>query len=134
MVMARQLEELEEERKELQTKLKSQGKKVDHSERAKRVEEVPLIGKYLAERQVQDKLLWEQQEKERMAQMMEERNVAMLHRDRLIRMRDEKNKFIDNLKAARRNVFKGNLDEFEAMYEKVRSPQAIKRPMDQRYS
>jgi translation initiation factor 3 subunit A len=131
MIMARQLEELEKERKELQTKLKSQEKKVDHLERAKRVEEVPLIESYLAERQVQDKLLWEQQEKERIAQMMEERNVAMLHRDRLVRMRDEKNKFIDNLKAARRNVFKEKLAEFEAMYEKVRADR-LKQRREQR--
>lgn len=105
----------------LQAKLKSQEKKVDHLERAKRLEEIPLLEKYLAERKVQDKLLWEQQEKERIAQLQEERKVAMLHRDRLMRMREDKDKFVEQLKAARRNIFKEKLAEFEATYESVRA-------------
>ena len=121
MIMARQLEELEKERKELQTKLKSQEKKVDHLERAKRIEEMPLIEKYLDERQVQDRLLWQQREEERIAALIEERNVAMLHRDRLARMRDDRTKFLDKLKGERRNVFQQKLTEFEQTYERVRA-------------
>jgi len=130
--MARQLEELEKERKELQSKLKTQEKKVDHLERAKRLEEIPLLEKYLAERQVQDKLLWKQQEEERIAQLQEERKVAMLHRDRLMRMKEEKDKFVDNLKSARRSVFKAKLAEFESMYETVRAERLKQRKENRR--
>jgi translation initiation factor 3 subunit A len=42
-IMAKQVEELEREKKELMTRLKAQEKKVDHVERAKRKEEVPLL-------------------------------------------------------------------------------------------
>lgn len=115
----------------MQTKLRSQEKKVDHLERAKRIEEVPLLEKYLAERQVQDKLLWKQQEEERIAQLQEERKVAMLHRDRLMRMRVDKDKFIDKLKSARQSVFKEKLTEFESMYETVRS-ERLKQRKEQR--
>lgn len=132
LIMARQLEELEKERKELQSKLKSQEKKVDHLERAKRLEEIPLLEKYLAERQVQDKLLWKQQEEERIAQLQEERKVAMLHRDRLMRMKEEKDKFVDNLKSARRSVFKAKLAEFESMYETVRAERLKQRKENRR--
>lgn len=100
-------------------------------ERAKRIEEIPLLEKYLAERKVQDKLLWKQQEEERISQLQEERKVAMLHRDRLMRMRVDKEKFIDNLKSARRSVFKEKLAEFESMYDTVRS-ERLKQRKEQR--
>ncbi len=104
---------------------------MDHLERAKRIEEIPLLEKYLAERKVQDKLIWKQQEEERIAQLQEERKVAMLHRDRLMRMRVDKDKFIDNLKSARRNVFKDKLAEFESMYDSVRT-ERLKQRKEQR--
>ena len=109
----------------------SQEKKIDHLERAKRIEEIPLLEKYLAERKVQDKLLWKQQEEERISQLQEERKEAMLHRDRLMRMRVDKEKFIDNLKSARRSVFKEKLVEFELMYDTVRS-ERLKQRKEQR--
>lgn len=104
---------------------------MDHLERAKRIEEIPLLEKYLAERKVQDKLMWKQQEEERITQLQEERKVAMLHRDRLMRMRVDKDKFIDNLKSARRNVFKEKLAEFESMYDTVRA-ERLKQRKEQR--
>lgn len=85
----------------------------------------------MAERKVQDKLIWKQQEEERIAQLQEERKVAMLHRDRLMRMRVDKDKFIDNLKSARRNVFKDKLAEFESMYDSVRT-ERLKQRKEQR--
>lgn len=85
----------------------------------------------MAERKVQDKLLWTQQEEERIAQLLEERKVAMLHRDRLMRMRLDKEKFVDKLKSARQNVFREKLAEFESMYENVRA-ERIKQRKDQR--
>lgn len=100
-------------------------------ERAKRIEEIPLLEKYLAERKVQDKLVWKQQEEERIAQLQEERKIAMLHRDRLMRMRPEKEKFLDNLKAERRNAFKEKSVEFESMYDMVRA-ERLKQRKEQR--
>ena len=101
-------------------------------ERAKRIEEIPLLEKYLAERKVQDKLLWKQQEEERISQLQEERKAAILHRDRLMRMRVDKEKFIDNLKSARRSVFKEKLVEFELMYDTVRSERLEQRKEQRR--
>ena len=42
-IMIKQVEELENEKRQLIARLKSQEKKVDHLERAKRKEEIPLI-------------------------------------------------------------------------------------------
>jgi translation initiation factor 3 subunit A len=42
-IMIKQVEELENEKRQLLARLKAQEKKVDHLERAKRKEEIPLI-------------------------------------------------------------------------------------------
>merc|ERR1712228_635686 len=44
-IMIKQVEELENEKRQLIARLKAQEKKVDHLERAKRKEEIPLIQK-----------------------------------------------------------------------------------------
>jgi len=51
-IAAREAEELQKERRELLQKLKSQEKKVDYFERAKRLEEMPLLQKAFEEKQV----------------------------------------------------------------------------------
>lgn len=43
---------------------------VDYLERAKRLEEIPLLQKSLEEKQVHDKAFWEQQEQERIKQLI----------------------------------------------------------------
>uniref|UniRef100_A0A672GZI4 Eukaryotic translation initiation factor 3 subunit A n=1 Tax=Salarias fasciatus TaxID=181472 RepID=A0A672GZI4_SALFA len=64
-IMAKQVEQLEKEKKELQERLKNQEKKIDYFERAKRLEEIPLIKKAYEEQRVKDMELWELQEEER---------------------------------------------------------------------
>jgi len=51
-IAAREAEELQKERRELLQKLKSQEKKVDYFERAKRLEEMSLLQKAFEEKQV----------------------------------------------------------------------------------
>jgi len=51
-IAAREAEELQKERRELLQKLKSQEKKVDYFERAKRLEEIPSLQKAFEEKQV----------------------------------------------------------------------------------
>lgn len=89
--MAKQVEQLEKEKKELQERLKNQEKKVtewdisvdnvltrcelwtdlfislqiDYFERAKRLEEIPLIKKAYEEQRIKDMELWELQEEDR---------------------------------------------------------------------
>ena len=63
-IMARQVEQLDREKKETQHKLRLQEKRVDHFERAKRLEEIPLLIKQYEEFVVADKEFWdEEQEK-----------------------------------------------------------------------
>ncbi|CAB0010643.1 unnamed protein product, partial [Nesidiocoris tenuis] len=50
-IALKEAEELQKEKREMQQKLKSQEKKIDYYERAKRLEEIPLLQKSFAERQ-----------------------------------------------------------------------------------
>uniref|UniRef100_V5GT97 Eukaryotic translation initiation factor 3 subunit A n=1 Tax=Anoplophora glabripennis TaxID=217634 RepID=V5GT97_ANOGL len=119
-IAAKEAEELQKERRELQAKLKSQEKKVDYFERAKRLEEIPLLQANMKERQLQDQNFWEQQEKERIAAAIEERKLAVATRDRLARMKPDKDEFLAKLKKERNIVYEDKLKEFEKLLAEER--------------
>uniref|UniRef100_A0A2A4K4I4 Eukaryotic translation initiation factor 3 subunit A n=1 Tax=Heliothis virescens TaxID=7102 RepID=A0A2A4K4I4_HELVI len=100
-IAQREAEELMKERRELQARLKSQEKKVDYFERAKRLEEIPLLQKSLEEKQVQDKAFWEAQEKERIQQLIEARARDVTTAARLSRMAVHREQFTVKLRSER---------------------------------
>lgn len=104
-IAAREAEELQKERRELQAKLKSQEKKVDYFERAKRLEEIPLIQTNIKERQLQDQAFWEQQEKERIQAAIEERKLAVATGERLQRIKSDKDAFLEKLHTERNSIY-----------------------------
>lgn len=120
------------ERKELQTKLKSQEKKIDYFERAKRAEEIPLIDKYLDEKAVQDKVFWENQEKTRIENAISERENAVAQQDRLKRMYPDRDAFLDQLKAERKSLFVEKLKRFNDTLEEERRRRLEKRAIERR--
>lgn len=101
----KEAEELQKERRELTQKLKTQEKRVDYLERAKRLEEIPLLEKAFAEKQEQDRAFWEQHEAERIQTLVEERELAVKCAERLNRMKEDKDTFLDKLKAERKNLY-----------------------------
>ncbi|XP_073948086.1 eukaryotic translation initiation factor 3 subunit a isoform X2 [Choristoneura fumiferana] len=111
-IAQREAEELMKERRELQARLKSQEKKVDYFERAKRLEEIPLLQKSLEEKQVQDKAFWEQQEKERIEQLIEARTIDVATAARLVRMHAHRDEFISRLSAERGAAHQQRLTAF----------------------
>merc|ERR1712212_399739 len=96
-IMAKQVEELEKEKKELQVRLKAQEKKQDHIERAKRLEELPLLKAQHEELKEEAKKLWAEQEKERIEDLKTNRESDVINRDRLARMKEDKDKYLTNL-------------------------------------
>ncbi|XP_008117746.2 eukaryotic translation initiation factor 3 subunit A [Anolis carolinensis] len=112
-IMAKQVEQLEKEKKELQERLKNQEKKIDYFERAKRLEEIPLIKSAYEEQRVRDMDLWEQQEEERITTMQLEREKALEHKNRLSRMIEDSELFITRLKTARKSVYEEKLKQFQ---------------------
>lgn len=69
--------EMQRERKELQNRLKSLEKKVDYYERAKRLEEIPLIKEHLKNLEVNNEIFWKNQEKMRIENAIAERKNAV---------------------------------------------------------
>merc|ERR1719193_2948643 len=112
-ILAKQVEQLEREKKELQAKLKAQEKKVDHFVRACHLEEIPLLEKEYDEYSKADREWWGEQERERVAQLKQERKSALEHQKRLARMSQDKNDFIKTLKEERKTIYKQKLKEFD---------------------
>uniref|UniRef100_A0A8B9J6V9 Eukaryotic translation initiation factor 3 subunit A n=1 Tax=Astyanax mexicanus TaxID=7994 RepID=A0A8B9J6V9_ASTMX len=112
-IMAKQVEQLEKEKKELQERLKNQEKKIDYFERAKRLEEIPLIKKAYEEQRIKDMELWELQEEERISNMQVEREKALEHKKRMSRMMEDKENFVSKITAARSFIYEEKLKQFE---------------------
>ncbi len=104
-IAAKEAEELIKERKELQMKLKTQEKKIDYFERAKRIEEIPLTKKYLADKQVQDKELWVKEEQSRIEQAIAERKNAVAQQERLKRLHPDRDEFLNQLRVERNSLY-----------------------------
>jgi len=119
-IMAKQVEELEKEKKELQVRLKAQEKKVDHLERAKRLEEIPLLKLQFEELKEEAKVVWEEQEKDRIEEEKKERASDIENRDRMVRMRDDKDKYLESLLKERKNVFEKKITEFNVLVDEER--------------
>lgn len=112
-IMAKQVEQLEKEKKELQERLKNQEKKIDYFERAKRLEEIPLIKKAYEEQRIKDMELWELQEEERISNMKVEREKALEHKKRMSRMMEDKESFLSKITAARSFIYEEKLKAFQ---------------------
>uniref|UniRef100_A0A7N8X2I4 Eukaryotic translation initiation factor 3 subunit A n=1 Tax=Mastacembelus armatus TaxID=205130 RepID=A0A7N8X2I4_9TELE len=112
-IMAKQVEQLEKEKKELQERLKNQEKKIDYFERAKRLEEIPLIKKAYEEQRIKDMDLWELQEEERISNMKVEREKALEHKKRMSRMIEDKENFLSKITAARSFIYEEKLKAFQ---------------------
>uniref|UniRef100_A0A8C9EKV4 Eukaryotic translation initiation factor 3 subunit A n=1 Tax=Pavo cristatus TaxID=9049 RepID=A0A8C9EKV4_PAVCR len=86
---------------------------IDYFERAKRLEEIPLIKTAYEEQRVRDMELWEQQEEERITTLQLEREKALEHKNRLSRMLEDRDLFEARLKALRRTVYEDKLKQFQ---------------------
>ena len=64
-ILRRQYEQLEMEKREQALKLRTQEKRIDHLVRAMRLEEIPLLEKYMADKKVNDREEWDKSEEER---------------------------------------------------------------------
>ncbi|KAH8295198.1 hypothetical protein KR018_008457 [Drosophila ironensis] len=131
-IAKRENEELQREAKELQSKLKSQEKKIDYFERAKRLEEIPLFEKYLAEKQVKDKEFWEATEKTRIENAIAERKDAVSQQERLKRMYPDRDEFLDALKKERASLYVEKLKKFEIALEAERKKRLADRVVRRR--
>ncbi|XP_058450092.1 eukaryotic translation initiation factor 3 subunit A [Malaya genurostris] len=131
-IAAREAEERVKERKAHDNNLKSQEKKIDYFERAKRLEEIPLIEKYLENKLVQDKEFWEKQEATRIEAAIAERKNAEAVQERLRRMLPDREIFWQKLKGERSNQFAEKLKAFNVELEEERRRRLQERVIQRR--
>uniref|UniRef100_A0A8D8F007 Eukaryotic translation initiation factor 3 subunit A n=1 Tax=Culex pipiens TaxID=7175 RepID=A0A8D8F007_CULPI len=131
-IAAKEAEERQKERKAHDNNLKSQEKKIDYFERAKRLEEIPLIEKYLEDKLVQDKEFWEKQEASRIEAAIAERKNAEQVQERLRRMQADRDVFWQKLKGERSNAFAEKLKVFNAALEEERRRRLAERVIQRR--
>ncbi|XP_055616530.1 eukaryotic translation initiation factor 3 subunit A [Toxorhynchites rutilus septentrionalis] len=131
-IAAREAEERVKERKAHDNNLKSQEKKVDFFERAKRLDEIPLIEKYLEDKLVQDKEFWEKQEASRIETAIAERKNAEAVQERLKRMQPDREVFWQKLKGERSNQFAEKLKAFNAALDEERKRRLYDRVLQRR--
>ena len=91
--MAIQVEQLEKEKSDMQTKLKTMAKRLDHLERAYRREELPLLEQDYQRQKQADRELHEEIQKVKAKKHVEDHRVEMLNKKRMIRMLVEFKKF-----------------------------------------
>ena len=90
-------------------------------ERAKRKEEIPLIKAAMGKDEEEDKIIWKNKEEERIKEAMTEREESVKTRDRLGRMKDDKNAFMEKLLKERKAEFDDKLSEFNKTVESQRT-------------
>ncbi|CAN8003091.1 unnamed protein product [Ixodes pacificus] len=131
-ILNRQVEQLDRERKEMQTKLKKQERKVDYLERAKRLEEIALLQEAYERSKLEDEKFWQQKEEERIRLLVQEREIALQHKVRMLRMREDKEEFLSRLTQDRYQVYKDKRDRFEARLEEERSKRLAARKAERK--
>merc|ERR1711937_801290 len=104
-IMDAQVKEMENEKRMLVARLKAQEKKMDHMERAKRKGEIPLLQQAIKKDLEDDSELWKKKEKDRIAQSIKDRDEAVANRDRLARMKEDKDNFMATLLTQRKAKF-----------------------------
>ncbi|XP_068218181.1 eukaryotic translation initiation factor 3 subunit A isoform X2 [Palaemon carinicauda] len=131
-ILQRQVEELEKERQDLQKRLRSQEKKVDYFERAKRLVEIPLLKEMLEKEKERDKEFWKCQEEERVKKLIEEHQVSLEHSKRLQQMHKDRDEFLSQLKSSRRSEIEKKLNDFNARLEVERKTRLTERKEQRR--
>ncbi|RWS27047.1 Eukaryotic translation initiation factor 3 subunit A-like protein [Leptotrombidium deliense] len=126
-IKSRQWEQLEKERKEQVTKQRKVERKFDHMERAKRIEEIPMLKKAYEEWKVNDEKTWAEMEEFRIKQMIEDREVALQHRQRILRMIGDKEIFSKQLKAQRNEEYQSKFKEWKEIMETEKAKRLAER-------
>lgn len=117
---AKRVEQLEKERKEALSKQRKVERKLDHFERAKRIEELELLQKQYEEWRVTDREVWDECEKLRIEADKVEREVSLKERERFRRVLGDKEEFTRRVLETRQNEFAERIASFETIVTEER--------------
>jgi len=131
-LMKRQVETLEKEKRELHDRLKAQEKKLDYFERAKRLEEIPLLKQKAIDKKKEDAELWEKLEDERIENLKTQHQNAIETRNRLARIVDDKNDLVADLEMNQLNAYMSLMETHNERLDKIRKERLIKRRLERK--
>lgn len=111
-------EQAKKEQKEQFFKQRRLERKLDHLERAKRLEEVPLREKEYEKWRELDRKIWEESENQRIQDFYAERELAKTLSQRLLKLKDEAEQFSNQVSERHQAIFESRLKEFNAKLER----------------
>lgn len=110
-LMRMQVEQLEREKKELNQRLRSAAKRIDHIERAYRKDEHPLLAQDYAEQQAADRAIFQALQRSRIEGARQAFDVDMTTKKRLSRMMQDYQQRKESIIARRSEEHKAKLAE-----------------------
>lgn len=116
-LMRMQVEQLEREKKELNQRLRSAAKRIDHIERAYRKEERPLLAQDYAEQQAADRIIFDALQRSRIEGSRKAFEADMATKRRLSRMMPDYEQRKESIIARRSEDYKAKLAESQKRIE-----------------
>ncbi|XP_035225459.1 eukaryotic translation initiation factor 3 subunit A-like [Stegodyphus dumicola] len=110
--LSKQIELFTRERKEFLSRLRRQEKTVDYIERAKRMEELPLLILEYEEEKITCREVWEQDERTRIETAHKERERDVKKREKILKVKKDLDDFILKVQKRHRDDYKKCMEDF----------------------
>lgn len=115
------IEQARKEQKEQVQKQKRLERKIDHLERAKRLEEIPLLeAEYEKWHELNEKY-WQESERQRIQDIIDERHLAVSLSERLTKIREDAADFAATVDERHKSIFQTRLQDFNAKLDDERT-------------
>ncbi|KAF8767886.1 Eukaryotic translation initiation factor 3 like protein [Argiope bruennichi] len=131
-LLAKQIEYARREKKEFQTRLRKQERTINHMERAKRIEEIPLLKQEHEVDKIKALEMWECDEKCRIQTLYEERSRNIENKNRMRTMKDDLNAFIQKISERRKLEYEKNYTNFLKIIEKEKEKRLLERAVQRK--
>lgn len=126
------IEQAKKEQKELFQKQRRLERRIDHLERAKRLEEIPLLEKEYEKWREVDRKIWEECENQRIADILAERELAKTLSRRLHKLRSNAETFAEQVNEKHKATYESKLAAFNTKVEQERSARLEARKIKRR--
>lgn len=126
------LEQAKKEQKELYHKQRRLERKIDHLERAKRLEEVPLLEKEYEKWRELDRKIWEECEQQRIQDILAERELALSLSQRLRKLKDDAEGFASKVSERHQAIYETRITEFNAKLDEEKAKRLEARKIKRR--
>lgn len=115
------IEQAKKEQKELYQKQRRLERKIDHFERAKRLEEIPLLEKECERWREYDRKTWQECEAQRIADIIAERELAKSQSIRLRKLKGDSEKFAALVNSRHLAIYETRLAQFNEKLDEERA-------------